>query len=773
MLAQHTVGPCAVLALLVLGACPSPVDRLPQPAPPHLDAASWDELELIVAGRPMRLPFAPASAPSTHASPRAVLLIVDDLFRPGEDLTQVVPRDWLTDANLVLVPLSRLVAAQAGPAASLLERCAAGIDELGAQLRARGLGERVVLVADGLATTLGARAVAREPTPFTGYVGAGQLTSLAASKVWRDAPDPEPGHAWWWWGLVRPGVEPPRADDPFVPFLDALAREELRSIDAVTVPMVLLAGRDDPLIPEHHLELWAGLLPTASVDVTMTRGGHDVLRTAPHEVREALWSLMRERRASPCVEPDAPPLCQVPRERWRGPTTSVQGAEATTERRYDALEGTLTPLPRTASPQERALACDARARPALAWPAPAEHRAVARSWYPESYPGASKILEPRGLPRLFADAERMPSPAAGEGGLVICEVRDESGSEPFGKSDVLAVLKIGGELEVGAFGPNLGRAYVAVPSLVLEPGATMHIHAKEVDAIIDDSLGAVELRYDGHWPLTARSDAMKVTCRAVTRPDALRRLPKRLRRLEHALDRLEQAVEREAAWPREIHWAAWHELEPVVALLGWADPCAHAWLDRFADARQRWFEARLRALDARTRQAVPAGARVVLSDRASVRVTDAICGSPRRRELEVEQPEIFCRVDALLRNDGADEATIGALLGDDLRPFMELANGETVALVPRDDVQPRGGPRDDDPGIMDEAAVFGSPWRRDDRPRSGQPFTRLSRRSLAAGQEAHVVWLGRARLRGAEVVLGFRPALLRLASPEGRRSVAL
>lgn len=770
MLEPRIVRAYALLALVVLSACASPTEPLSSPAPLHHRAPSWGELELSIGGSPVRLPLAAASPPATHTSSRAVLVLVDDLFRPGEDPTEVVPRDWLTDGNLVLVPLSRLLAAQGDLTGPLLERSAAAIDELGGQLRARGLGERIVLVADGLATPIGARAVAREATPFAAYVGAGQLTSMAASAAWRGVPDHQvaPSSAWWWWSLVRPGVEPPRADDPLAPFLDALAREELRSIDAIPVPMVLLAGADDPLIPEHHLQLWAGLVLTASIDVLITRGGHDVLRTSPHEVRDALWSLLRDTH-DPCVERDPPPLCQVPRERWRGPTTSQQGPEVTSTRRYDALEGTLAPLPRTASEPERALACDPDVAPPSAWPTQAEHRAVARGWYPESYPGSDEILEPPALPRLFADSVRMSPPAAGEVGLMVCEVRDESGTELFGTPNVRAVLQLEGEPWIGSFGPYRGRAYVTIPALRLEPGASMRIRAKDVDVLIDDSLGSVELRYDGRWPLEAHDDAMGVTCRAISRPDTLRRLPKRLRRLARALDRLEHAIDRETTWPRELHWEAWHEVEPVVALLGWADPCARAWLDRFADARQRWFEARLRALDTRTRDASPAGAWVALSDRVSLRVTDAICGSPRRRQLEVEQPESFCRVDAQLRNTGTDEATLETLLGPALRPVMELANGETVALVPRDDVEPRGGPRDDGRGITDEAAVFGSPWRRDDRPSRSEPDLRLGRRSLAPDAELHVVWLGRARLRGAEVVLGFRPALLRLAD----RAVAL
>lgn len=763
---------CGLMALLLLDGCSSTATRLSIPSPPPR-SPSWERLLVSLGGRTLTLPFARA-IPAAPAVPRTVLVLVDDSFRADEDSTQVVQPDWLTSDNLVLVPVSQLLALEFGPADALLERCAARVDELGLQLRSQLGGERLVLVADGLTTLIGARVVARDSTPFDGYVGASQLTSLSASKVWLEAgTNGEPSGAWWWWRLVRPGVDPPRAEGPLAAFLDAVDHEDLRSIDDVRISMVLLGGREDPLIPAHHLEIWAGLFPNPSIDVRMVRGGYDLLRTAPHEVRDAVWSLLRASTLPLCAVQDPPRSCQVSQRRWRGPRTSLQSLDDTNTRRYDARTGTLTPLPLTASEQERAFACDPRVE-STTWPALDEHRVLALDWYPESYSDLNELVPPQGLPQLFADTKRTPPPADGEGGLMVCEIADTKGHGSGGKLDILAVLRIDGVIEIRGTTAGAGRTHLAVPSLKLSAGTGMTLSAKDVNPFLDDSLGSVELRYEGRWPIEGHNEFLTVTCRSMARPEVLRRLKQDLVRLARTLTRLEQTIDGGVGvFPRQTHGDAWRELEPVVALLGWADPCVHAWLDRFVDVRRRWFEARLRALSERLRESRPTATWVELSDRTSLRVTDAICGSPRRGDLETPMPESFCRVDAQLRNTGQDGATVEALLGEGLRPNMELANGETVSLAPRDEVTSPGGRRGDRAGIMDEAAVFGSPWRRAEGPLHGESFARISQRTVAPKETVHLVWLGRARLRGAEVVLGFRPALLRMQSPRGSLRLAL
>lgn len=766
-------GPRLLMALLLLDGCGSTAPRPSlRAAPPS--APSWKGLRLSLGERTLTLPFAPAVRPAP-AKPRTVLVLVDDSFRAGEDPTQVLSPDWLGDINLVLLPVSQLLAMAPGPADTLLERCAAWTEELGVQLRSQLPSERLVLVADGLTTLIGARVVAREATPFDGYVGASQLTSLSASKVWLEAGVNDPqGGVWWWWPLVRPGKDPPPAEGPLAAFLDAVDRQDLRAIGEVKAPMVLFGGREDPLIPAHHLEIWAGLLPDLSVDVRIIRGGYDLLRAAPQEVRDGVWSVLDDSALIPCAGPAPPRACRSSSSRpWRGPRTSLQGPDDANTRRYDALTGNLTPLPLTASEPQRAMACDPGVE-ITTWPTLDDHRLLALEWYPESYSGSSKLIPPRSLSQLFVDLERTPPPADGEGGLMVCEVADTRGRGAARGSDVSAVLRIEGEVEVSGMTPDAGRTHLAVPSVKLSPGTGMTVSAKDVNPFLDDHLGSVKLRYEGRWPIEGRNDSLSVTCRAMARPAVLRRLKEDLVRLGRALTRVEETIDGGViAFPRQTHGDAWRDLEPVVALLGWADPCAHAWLDRFTDTRRRWFEQRLRALSERLREARPKATWVELSDRATLRVTDAICGSPRRGDLETPRPDSFCRVDAQLRNTGQDPVTVEALLGKGLRPNLELANGETVSLVPRDEVPSAGARRGDPPGIMDEVAVLGSPWRRDEGPALNQPFLRLSGRTVAPKETVHLVWLGRAHLSASEVVLGFRPAILRMQSPGGTLRLAL
>lgn len=346
---------------------------------------------------------------------------------------------------------------------------------------------------------------------------------------------------------------------------------------------------------------------------------------------------------------------------------------------------------------------------------------------------------------------------------MVCEVRDETGDGLFGgRSDVAAVLEIEDEIELRAGSSNTGYTHVGVPALALSPDTKMTLHAKDVNVLIDDPLGSVELHYEGRWPIEARNAAITVECRALDRSAVLRRLDDELDELDGALDELDRVLaENPDQFPQQVHWDAWLAFEPIVAFLGWADPCPRAWLDRFTAARQRWFESRLRTLDDRLRDAAAPGTRVALGDHASLLITDAICGSPRLHYRYFgESPTIPCRVDGFLRNEGREPASIGDLLGDDLRPSLQLANGEVTSLVARDEVLAEPGGSEDPRSALDESNVLYNPWRREEGPSRGVPFTRLSRRTLAPGKVEHIVWLGNVNLRRSEVVLGFRPARL-------------
>lgn len=747
-----------VLAMLAgsLGACPRQVDSPEVPAEPE-SGPRWQGATFTLAGRTLELPLALSSLRSIGPS-YTVLLLLDDLFYADEAPVAVVPDAWTESATVVVLPLSRLVTAGQPTGQALLADQVQVVHELGAQLRARR-NAPVVLVANSLATMIGARAVGRESTPFAGYVGAGQLTSFAAGHAWLRATEParavvDDGR-WWWLPLARPGLDassPP--DSSTAAFLDALAHEDLRTISEVRVPMVLLAGREDRLIPEHQLQLWAGALIPRSTDVVSTRGGHDVLRVSPDEVSKALSSLVRE--ATPAAD------CEGSCETWRGVTTSVEEPSVLTARRYDTIEGTLSPLPRVATDEERARACNPEHTPS-SWPSREDHRRIAYDWYPESYEGLDKILAPRRPRSVFRSIKRAPAPGAHEGLFMVCEVRDKTGDGLFGgRSDVAAFLEIEDDIALGSARSNTGYTHVWVPALALSPDTKMTLSAKDLDVFIDEPLGSVELHYEGRWPIEARNAKFTVECRALDRSAVLRRLDGDLDALGRALDELDRVLaENPEEFPREVHWDAWLAIEPIVAFLGWADPCPRAWLDRLTAVRQRWFESRLRTLDDRLRDAAAPGTRVALGDHASLLITDAICGTPRLHYRYFgERPTIPCRVDGLLRNDGRETASVGDLLGDDLRPGLQLANGEFTSLVARDEVLAEPGGRKDPRSALDETHVLHNPWRHEQGLLGGVPATRLSRRTLAPGEVEHIVWLGNVNLRRSEVVLGFRPARL-------------
>lgn len=744
-----------------LGACPWRVESPVVSAPAPVSGPRWQSATFTLAGRTHELPLAHATRRSADASP-TVLLLLDDLLYPEEAPQVVVPEAWVESATVVVLPLSLLVAEGQPTGQARLEGHAQVVHELGAELRASE-GGPVVLVANSLATLIGARAVTRESTSFAGYVGAGQLTSFAEGHAWlratKTAQAVVDDGRWWWLPLARPGLDYASPDAATAAFLDALDHEDLRSQSEVQVPMVLLAGLEDPLIPEHHLERWAGALMPRSTDVVSTPGGHDVLRVSPHAVSQALWSLAHE--ATRAAEGDpSPSSCEESCEIWRGVTTSVEEPSVPSARRYDTTAGTLTPLPRVATDQDRARACDPEPTPS-SWPSREDHRRIAYDWYPGSYEGLDKILTPRALRSVFRSIKHAPAPEAREGLFMVCEVRDRTGDGLLGgRSDVAAALEIEDDITIESGSFDAGRTYVWAPAPALSPATKMTVRAKDVNVLIDDPLGSVELRYDGHWPLEARNDAITVECRALDRPAVLRRLDDELDELDRALDGLDRALAQSPdQFPKQVHWDAWLAIEPIVAFLGWADPCPRAWLDRLTAARQRWFESRLRTLDERLREAAAPGARVALGAHASLLVTDSICAVPRLHYRYFgETPTIPCRVDGLLRNEGHEPASIAQLLGDALRPGLELANGERISLVARDEVLAEPGARGDPRSALDESKVLHNPWR-------GVPVTPLSRRALAPGKDEPIVWLGNVHLRRSEVVLGFRPARLWVGAP--------
>jgi hypothetical protein len=747
-----------VLAMLAgfLGACPWRVESPAVSAPAPASGLRWQSATFTLAGVAHELPMARATQRSVGPSP-TVLLLLDDLLYPKEAPQAVVPAAWVETATVVVLPLSRLVTEGQPMGPARLEGHAQTVHELGAELRASE-GGPVVLVANSLATMVGARAVARESTPFAGYVGAGQLTSLAEGHAWLRATGAAQAVVddgrWWWLPLARPGLDAAAPDAATAAFFDALDHEDLRSQSEVQVPMVVLAGLEDRLVPEHHLQQWAGALMPRSTEVVSTPGGHDVLRVSPQAVSKALWSLTHEATRAAAGDP-SPSSCEGSCEPWRGATTSVEEPSVLSARRYDTTAGTLTPLPRVATDQDRARACDPELTPS-SWPSREDHRRVAYDWYPGSYKGLDKILNPPALRSVFRSIKRAPAPEAREGLFMVCEVRDRTGIH----SDVAATLEIEDDITIGSATPNAGRTYVWVPALALSPATKMTIGAKDVNVLIDDSLGSVELRYDGHWPLDARNDAIMVECRALDRSAVLRRLDDELDALDRALDELDRALAQNPdQFPTQVHWDAWLAIEPVVAFLGWADPCPLAWLDRLTAARQRWFESRVRTLDDRLREVAAPGTRVALGAHASLLVTDAVCAVPRLHyRYSDETPTIPCRVDGLLRNEGREPASITDLLGDALRPSLELANGEHASLVARDEVPAEPGAGGGDPrSALDESKVLHSPWR-------GVSVTPFGRRTLAPGKDEHIVWLGNVRLRRSEVVLGFRPARLWVGS---------
>lgn len=179
-----------VLAMLAgfLGACPRQVDSPEVPAPEPEPGPRWQSATFTLAGRTLELPLA-LSPPRSIGPSHTVLFLLDDLLYADEDPQAVVPAAWVESATVVVLPLSRLITAGQPMGQALLAGQVQVVHELGAQLRARG-GGPVVLVANSLATMIGARAVGRESTPFAGYVGAGQLTSFAAGRAWLRATGP-------------------------------------------------------------------------------------------------------------------------------------------------------------------------------------------------------------------------------------------------------------------------------------------------------------------------------------------------------------------------------------------------------------------------------------------------------------------------------------------------------------------------------------------------------------------------------------------------------
>ncbi len=723
------------------------------PAAPK-SAQTWQPLEIVVDETPLALQLSERS-PRGEDEKRAVLLVVDDLGRSGEG---VVPPSWVPSNNLVVLPLSALLQPQ-----DSLDEPAAALGAVGEQIQERGLGRHVTLVAEGLATPVGALAATREDTPFAAYVGVDQLTSLSASRRWLQESDARPA---WWWMRLRPRSAG-SSFESITGFADALNAFDLRSLDRIAIPATVIAGKEDPLIPRHHLELWAGQLAGPRVRVVIARPARHVLRSSPSEVRSAIWSMQRDPGDLDCHRTDPASHCDVERTVWLGPSGAH---EARSHRRYDPTLGTLFPHPVPPPPEDIATACDPDG-PAPPWTPPEVHEHLRLQWNPES------LEEPQQIPsapgRLFRAMKRTSPPKDGEPGVIACSVRSRVGRlDVIDRADIAASLDIEGRTVTGNFAPGRASTHLAAASIKLEPGDTLEVRAKDRDTfrILDDHIGSLKLEYDGTWPIHGENAALEVTCRAMSRSAMVRSLGKQMRRLDRATRTLDAELDRQPSkWPLSTFWDAWLRLRPLMGSLGWADPCTRAWLARLAYTRVRWFDdkASRTAVD----EAVPLGKWATRTAAASVRVTDAICSAPRKPEHF--DPELHCRVDAMLRNTSERPMSVEMLLGTDLRPSMEMANGETLRLVPRDDARP---PRPGAGWTPDASAVRKSPWRRDDQPgrASDPPFVYLSQRVVEPGAEIHIVWLGQPiRVRQWEWMVGFRPAAITFGADGGRKRLSL
>jgi hypothetical protein len=144
-----------------------------------------------------------------------------------------------------------------------------------------------------------------------------------------------------------------------------------------------------------------------------------------------------------------------------------------------------------------------------------------------------------------------------ENGLLICyaEVTREVQWDGLFGPDLLFEFRVGKQTPISLWGPeDHWRMYVSVPRLTLNKGDVIGVHAWDRDVRSNTEIGFVVVTFDGKFPLEFvykkdGIDYLRMDCRAMTEPEAVKGATPRLGSLDRALDRI--------------------SIEPDETLLGW------------------------------------------------------------------------------------------------------------------------------------------------------------------------------------------------------------
>ncbi|MDH5491394.1 MAG: hypothetical protein OEY14_05520 [Myxococcales bacterium] len=277
-----------------------------------------------------------------------------------------------------------------------------------------------------------------------------------------------------------------------------------------------------------------------------------------------------------------------------------------------------SPAPSAGAQAEPSLALDLRSAPEWA-------RGFDRGATTASAAHRSSVPQLRDPAAVFLDLGTLRAPELVA--LLVCRF-DVLGERAWDARGVLGVnvapdvtlrVQVGEGPEARIRGPEDGRSFFAsVPHLSLRAGDTLHFVAADRDLAHDDPMGRASARYEGSFPLQARSDSFVIECRAAEPAWAATQAAPRLGEADAALSHLERAVRPDpdgfrTELPSDQTAPVRVALYRAASLLGWSHPEIAARLQRFERYEAEWRRRISEILDAKLRQLPAPGTAARLS----------------------------------------------------------------------------------------------------------------------------------------------------------------